>query len=295
MGARWPGIGQWQKVNMQLRQIRIYLSIGYQSLKYMVLHHPPFKKPVARLTGQSESVPSESPERTHLLFRHYVRQFNDAACSVATMATILNAALEMRDGAHPSPLDQPEILTRVEVADWKARIMPADGSSKRGMPLNELGKAVSHSLTAYGFTWTAMDVVALGENNTDISTQKAQLLDHLISFEHSRDQFFIAHFNQGIFLKGLHLPHISPVGAFNRETGEVLVLDVDRHGPGPYWVPFDTFFKGLKSDFNGGLRRYGYGSGGYIRFKLTMPAGKEKGIERHCDAVRCDGPKGEGR
>ena len=255
---------------MQLRQIRIYLAIGYQSLKYMVCHHPPFRKPVARLAGKPESVPCESPERTRLLFRYYVRQFNDAACSVATMTTILNAALEMRDGPGLPPLDQRDILNRVDVADWKARIMPADGSSKRGMPLNDLRTAVSHSLSAYGLSRGAMDVVSLGANDVDAATQKTQLLNHLISFEHYPDQFFIAHFNQGIFLKGLHFPHISPVGAFNREAGEVLVLDVDRHGPGPYWVPFDTFFKGLKSDFNGSLRQYGYGSGGYVRFELSI-------------------------
>ena len=80
----------------------------------------------------------------------------------------------------------------------------------------------------------------------------------------------IAHFNQGIFLKGIHLPHISPVGTFDPESAEVLILDVDRVGPGPYWASFDLFFKGLSDDFGGVLKSFGYSGGGYIWFSLKL-------------------------
>ena len=57
------------------------------------------------------------------LWRHYVKQFNEAACSVASVATVINA-LRAVGGSGSRPLRQTEILDRVTAGHWKARMGP---------------------------------------------------------------------------------------------------------------------------------------------------------------------------
>lgn len=253
---------------MRLRRLKLFLAIGYQSLKYRLVNRQYVAKPISMnpVVAHHEFSP-----RSKILLDHFVHQFNEAACSVATVATVVNAALEMNHGNHLRPITQKEILNTVRVVDWKERIMPSGQGTKRGLPLKELGIAVQHTLYTYKIFFEKFSVTHLDQKDLDLSVERENLLNRLTAFQHEDNLYMIAHFNQGIFLKGLHLPHISPVGAFNINTKEVLVLDVDKDGPGPYWIPFDVFFKGLSSNFNGKLKDYGYSEGGYICFQIKPP------------------------
>jgi hypothetical protein len=71
-----------------------------------------------------------------------------------------------------------------------------------------------------------------------------------------------------VFVPTLNIPHISPVGGFNAQTGDVLVLDVDPSLPCPYQIGFQTFCRGLSSNYHHVFRPFGYGSGGYVYVKL---------------------------
>ncbi|MBU0991005.1 MAG: phytochelatin synthase family protein [Proteobacteria bacterium] len=253
---------------MHLRRLKIFLAIGYQSLKYRLINRQYVAKPVSVNPVASHH---ELSHRSKFLLVHYVHQFNDAACSVATVATVLNAIMDMNHGNSHHTISQKEILNTVRVVDWKERIMPSGRGTKRGLPLKELGIAVENTLKTYKISFEKISVTHLDHKDLDWPVERETLLNRLTAFEQSDNQYMIAHFNQGIFLKGLHLPHISPVGAFKVNTKEVLVLDVDKDGPGPYWVPFDVFFKGLSNDFNGKLADYGYTGGGYVQFQLNLP------------------------
>lgn len=258
---------------MDFRRLKIYLSIAYPSIKYALIHHHPFKKPVARPFSKNSSPlrPGPSGRRLKCLLDHYTLQFNDAACSVGTVATVLNCARETIYGSSQAIVTQKEILDTVRVVNWKERILPSGNTEKRGLPLKQLGIALQTTLIAYKIPVEAYEVVYLTPESIQSPEKRAQLKKHLVSFENSDNQFIIAHFNQGFFLKGLHLPHISPVGAFDQETGAVLVLDVDKSGPGSYWIPFDVFFKALSDDYNRKFKRLGYSGGGYVWFSLRSP------------------------
>jgi hypothetical protein len=45
------------------------------------------------------------------------------------------------------------------------------------------------------------------------------------------------YFNQGVLTGDWDGPHISPIGAYDRESGHVLIMDVDREWYVPYWSP----------------------------------------------------------
>lgn len=230
------------------------------------MNHTPFTRPVATLLSDKDAGTSwEFSDTSKLLLKYYVKQFNGAACSVATAATVLNTARTLTmDSAEPAPLTQHEILDAVQAADWKERIVPTKHKRSRGVPIIELFEAIEGSLKHYRIPYDTVELVHLRQTDASPADEKETLFNRLVALEESGIHFIIGHFNQGIFLPEMHIPHISPVGAFNIRDKEVLVLDVDKDGPGPYWVSFETFYDGLASDYGGRIKKYGYDTGGYV-------------------------------
>jgi phytochelatin synthase len=205
----------------------------------------------------------------HRLMPNLVPQFNPAACSVASVAAILNSARGLVSGTTGKPLiSQAEILDKVEAVHWKERINPKGHGGRRGLPLDLLGVAVESSLAAYQIPYEQIEVVALSADSPEML--KEALIRCLADFNESIETVIIAHFNQGMFTGDLHLPHISPVGAYDPENKLVLILDVDTDQIEPYWVHVDAFFEGMAWDYHGILRRYGYSGGGYVWVKLQL-------------------------
>jgi len=77
------------------------------------------------------------------LWRHYVKQFNEAACSVATVINALGAV----GGSGSQPVRQTEILDRVTAGHWKARMGPGGHNGHRGLASN-----YHHILRPFGYT-----------------------------------------------------------------------------------------------------------------------------------------------
>jgi len=199
-----------------------------------------------------------------------VDQFTPAACSVASVAAVLNAArLCQRPDADSPPVTQEALLDRIPVGHWRERISPAGYRHRRGLPIELLGKVVTRTLAAYRIDCRSIDVVALNSGMPDLDRRREALQRRLNGFAQTADTFMIAHFNQGLLVGGLHLPHISPLGAYDRRGRRVLMLDVDPEQPEPYWVPFDTFFDALAWDYHGILKKFGYVGGGYVRIRLA--------------------------
>ncbi|MBW2201717.1 MAG: phytochelatin synthase [Deltaproteobacteria bacterium] len=205
----------------------------------------------------------------HALMPNLVPQFNGASCSVASVATVLNTAcfLSQKKGKK-GPITQAEILDTVDVVHWKERVSSKGYSGRRGLPIEILGLAVEGSLKAFNIPYERVDVVALHPEMPEIGKRMEELKQRLVKFEKIKDTFLIAHFNQGIFTGGIHLPHISPVGAYDDEKNRVLILDVDPEQAEPYWVSFETFFEGLSWGYHGILKRFGYIGGGYVWIRL---------------------------
>jgi hypothetical protein len=260
-------------MKLSLKRLNFYLT--YLRLRLTSIHYS-FRRRNSReqngavpLSRDKTYVSQHSACSFHVLLSNLVSQFNGASCSVASVATVLNTAclLSSKKGKK-APITQAEILETVDVVHWKERVSSKGYSGRRGLPIEILGVAVEGSFKAFNIPYKRVDVVALYPGMPEIGKQMDELKQRLVRFEKIRDTFLIAHFNQGIFTGGIHLPHISPVGAYDGEKNRVLILDVDPEQTEPYWVPFDTFFEGLSWGYHGILKRYGYIGGGYVCIRL---------------------------
>ena len=202
------------------------------------------------------------------LFEHHVKQFSGSACSVASVVTAINAA-RMFQGKRFRPVTQPEILDKVTAAHWKERMGPDGYRGRRGLPLALLERVVKDSLDAYQIDYRAVETVLAHKQADRAETAQNILRQHLDCFEKKGDRILIAHFDQGVFVPTLNIPHISPVGGFNLDTDKVLMLDVDPEQERRYSVSFPAFYKGLASDYHHVFRPFGYGSGGCVVVRLA--------------------------
>jgi hypothetical protein len=213
------------------------------------------------------SVRHDGPPLKAALFRHHVKQYHEASCSVASVVTAVNAIRDVQ-GARSRPITQMDILQKVRTGNWKERMSSEGHNGRRGLPLPLLGEIVKSSLDIYGVAYKTIETVP-GPRDAGLAERKRkELLQRLTDFESKGDCLIIAHFGQGAFVKTLNIPHISPVGGLDTQSGQVIVLDVDPDQGKPYRVPFDTFCKGLFSSYNPVLRLFGYRTGGYVFIKL---------------------------
>ena len=212
-------------------------------------------------------IPSDGNGLKAALIKNHVKQFHEASCSVATIVSVINAIRE--DSADtPAPISQMDILKKVRTANWRERMSEKGDNGKRGLPLSVLSDIVKSSLEAYEIDYRAMETVQARKNPGEAERIKKVLWNRLVGFETLGNGVIIAHFDQGAFVPALNIPHISPVGGFNPEKGTVTMLDVDSSQEDPYNISFDTFYKGLSSDYLHVLKPFGFGSGGYIYIQL---------------------------
>jgi len=201
------------------------------------------------------------------LLKHHVKQFHESSCSVATVVSVLNAIREEQSDK-PVPISQKDILKKVKTAHWKERMSAKGHNGKRGLPLPVLGEVVKSSLDAYGIEYKSLETVQAKKNSGQSKIIKDVLFKRLHDFEKKGDCLVIAHFDQGAYVPTLNIPHISPIGGFDTETKDVVILDVDPQQEKPYRISFDTFYKGLSNNYNHVLRLFGYTNGGYVFIKL---------------------------
>lgn len=200
------------------------------------------------------------------LLRHHVKQFYESACSVATVVSAVNAIRALKGDDH-TPISQMDILEKVQTGNWKERMSENGHNGKRGLPLPLLGKIVKSSLDAYGIPYKAVETIPFHKKLGRPGKIKKDLRNRLADFETKGNCLIIAHFDQGAFVPGLNIPHISPIGGFDTQNGYVTILDVDPEHKKPYRITFNTFCKGL-SRYNHVLKLFGYKSGGYVFIKL---------------------------
>jgi len=202
------------------------------------------------------------------LLKHHVKQYNEAACSVATVVSVVNALRE-KQGSNFIPVSQMDILERVRTGNWKERMSEKGDNGKRGLPLPLLGEIVKSSLDAYSIRYKTVETVGASKNSGQTENKIIELKSRLYDFETKGNCLIIAHFDQGAFLRALNIPHISPVGGFDTKTGDITILDVDPEQERPYKISFDIFCKGLFSNYHHVLKPFGFKSGGYIFVKLA--------------------------
>ncbi|MFO7667529.1 MAG: phytochelatin synthase family protein [Desulfobacterales bacterium] len=202
------------------------------------------------------------------LIKHHVKQYHEASCSVASVVSVINALRENQESDFIS-ISQMDILEKVRTGNWKERMSEKGDNGKRGLPLPLLGEIVKSSLNEYGIEYKEIEIIEAPENSGQSEKIREVLWTRLSDFETKGNCLIIAHFDQGSFLRSLNIPHISPVGGFNTKTGDVTILDVDPQQEKPYEISFDTFCKGIFSNYHHVLKPFGFKSGGYIYIKLA--------------------------
>lgn len=202
------------------------------------------------------------------LFRYHVKQFHESSCSVATVASAVNTLMAAQGLFNGSPVTQKDLLDTVTTAHWKERMGPDGYRGRRGLPLEVLGQVVASSLNTYGIRHQTVDVVRARRAAGPSRAIQATLRSRLERFEKKGDGILIAHFDQGSFVPELNIPHISPVGGYDPVSGTVTLLDVDPSQPHPYRISFDTFYKGISTNYQNIFRWFGYGRGGYIYIQI---------------------------
>jgi len=243
--------------------VRTYLTIRY--CFHLVTRTGSFGPGRARYITSSPGLSKGPPLRT-ALFRHHVKQFHEASCSVASVVCVVNVLRERYRCPGP-PVTQQAILEKVRTAHWKERMGPDGYNGRRGLPLAVLAEVVRDSLGAYGLPFKKVEMIQGAPARGKARTRR-QITGHLNNFQCRDNCLIIAHFDQGSFVKELNIPHISPVGGFDPSTGFVTILDVDPDQKQAYRIPFNRFYSGISTRYAGVFRPFGYDRGGVVVIHL---------------------------
>lgn len=221
--------------------------------------------PAVRIKEPYTSTGNRLKDRLH---RFHVKQFHESSCSVASVASVINALMNRQGTSGDPPITQKDLLEQVKSAHWKERMSENGYKGRRGLPLNILGQVVKASLDAYDIHYKIVEIVQATRDPEKAVSCQQQLLFRLSQFEQHGDCLIIAHFDQGSFLPEFHIPHISPIGGFDPVNSTVKILDVDSTQTFFYQISFDRFYKGISTDYNAIFRHYGYAEGGYVFIQL---------------------------
>jgi hypothetical protein len=214
-----------------------------------------------------ESQPAAGNALKRALWRHYVKQYHESSCSVAAVATVINALGEVTRGA-ADHVTQMDLLDRVRAGNWKKRMSPEGDDGKHGMPFGLFGEVVKGSIDAFQIPVLSVETVDLRKSRLPEREKKALLRSRLEAFETQGDGVIIIHFDQGAYVPDLNIPHISPVGGYDSATGRVTIMDVDQGQSGPYSVSFDRFYRGISKPYPFPFRLGEMSNGGYIYIRL---------------------------
>src|SRR5262245_30230188 len=158
----------------------------------------------------------------------YVPQFTSSACSVASVAMAVNFARGLPAGAETPIVTQTALLEAVGDRSWTDK--GAEGGD--GVTFAEFVSVLDESLRSYGIADYALQVIRPHDAS---AASLASVREALAANETSERDLILVYFNQGVLTGDWDGPHISPVGAYDQNARQVLIMDVDREWYIPYW------------------------------------------------------------
>ncbi len=175
------------------------------------------------------------------LMPYYVHQFNERACSVASVTMIVNGLRSQVElTADDELLTQSKLLKVVSHPKW-AQDVGDDGDS---VTIEELGGYVREALEKFGPKQYDVEVVRVDPQDKLLRERVRKML---VENEKSDDDFVLVVFWQAAFTDDPagETGHIAPLAAYDAERERALVFDPDREWYEPYWVPLDTLVAGM--------------------------------------------------
>lgn len=181
-----------------------------------------------------------------LINSHYVGQFNNYSCSVAGVVATVNAlrSANNRDAADSfQNMNQQEIIQKTKSLPWKELVSGKGYYGKHGLKIAELQQVTKEALGIARLN--NYQVVQKQYQNNELNALKLTLEEN----ERSADDIVMIHFLQDILTgaKGGPYPHISIIGAYDKQRGRVLIMDVDRAWYVPYWAPVAKLLEAINT------------------------------------------------
>jgi hypothetical protein len=169
----------------------------------------------------------------------YVPQQTSSACSLASLAMALNALRGLPVRSDERLITQSALLKKVAKTTWTRQV--AEGGS--GVTFDGLVALVQNSLARFQLRDYGVEVLRPADAQPETV---ARLRQALSANEASDRDVILVYFNQGVVTGDWDGPHVSPIGAYDAHTGQVLILDVDREWYVPYWTADTRLLKAMR-------------------------------------------------
>jgi len=193
----------------------------------------------------------------------YVPQYNDYACSAASVSMALNALLNARRmrGDYDENILSPVLPEKIAGDKWKELLSVPGFNGRHGVSLSQLGMIANEAMVTYSSsTFSVTITTAAAVNTQNLETfRQAVILN-----ENSSSDILLLHFVQDRVTGAPDgpYPHVSPVGAYDAKTRRVLIFDVDRRWYEPYWAADTQVFDAMAFETKS------FGHGGYVLIKI---------------------------
>jgi len=195
----------------------------------------PNATPIEQSTGYLRTHPA--PDYWAMM-PFYVAQDTDSACSVASIAMLINALRGVPARADINLVTEDALRKALGDADWTAET----AQNGAGVTFAELLKVNAEGLHAYGQDGYEIETF----KPADATHDSFMRLQHLLAAnERSSKDIALVYFDQGVLTGDWDGPHISPIGAYDAGSGRVLIMDVDRRYYVPYWSPIGSLLQSL--------------------------------------------------
>jgi hypothetical protein len=192
----------------------------------------------------------------------YLPQDTDSACSVASIAMLLNALRGVPARADIDLVTQAGLRAALHNRQWTGET----AENGTGVTFAETAAIVSASLKAYKLESDRIEVFKpAAASHADLH----KLRSILAANERSATDIALVYFNQGVLTGDWDGPHLSPIGAYDAGTGRVLVMDVDRRYYVPYWSPVSKLLESMLKPSPAKFGRLGGETGGIIWVRPT--------------------------
>jgi len=168
----------------------------------------------------------------------YLPQDTDSACSAASIAMLLNALRGVPARASTELVTQAGLRAALHNEQWTGET----AQQGAGVTFAETAAIITQSLKAYHLESYRIEVFK-PEPASHANFNK--LRNILAANERSAKDIALVYFNQGVLTGDWDGPHVSPIGAYDANTGRVLVMDVDRSYYVPYWSPVSKLLESM--------------------------------------------------
>jgi hypothetical protein len=217
------------------------IALSLLSCSAFAENKPKYGREATLLRKSHEYIQKHTAPDFWAMMPYYTAQQTGAACSVASVSMVINAArTEQALTADDELATQNNVLKKTADEEWTKAV----GDKGGGRTLDQLGVVTEKAFKAYGFDHATVEVIHVDDLS---AATRYKIHNALVENEKGPKDFIIANFIQGVYTGDADAGHIAPVAAFDTKTKRVLILDPDRDWYEPYWVSEDTFVKGMNT------------------------------------------------